>query len=154
MPETRRDFLQCAAAAAGLAAAASTGEAQAPAAVQVPKVKFGKAEISRIVVGANQFYGYSHFNRTLDAIMKEWYTPEKVCELLRHATEYGMNAFQALGMARCYSDCARFEAEGGKMHYIVQANTDPTVVVKALKPLAIYHSGRSDRPPFPDRQVR
>ena len=71
-----------------------------PAAVQVPEVQIGSSARLKLAGswwGANQFYGYSHFNRTLDAIMKEWYTPEQVCELLRHATEYGMNAFQALG---------------------------------------------------------
>ncbi len=142
MADTRRRFLHSVAAAAGIAAAAS-GQGQAPGAVQVPKVKFGKAEISRIVVGANQFYGYSHFNRTYDTVMKEWYTPEKVCEVLRHAAEYGINAFQALGMARCYSDCARFEAGGGKMHYVVQASSDPVEIVKTLKPLGIYHAGEA-----------
>jgi hypothetical protein len=143
MSETRRDFLHSAAAAATLAAAMPGGEAQvpAPAAVQVPKVKFGKAEISRIVVGGNQPYGYSHFNRTYDQIMREWYTPEKVVEVLLHANEYGINAFQALASPRCYSDCARLEAAGGKMHYLVQASSDPAGIVKALKPLAIYHAG-------------
>ena len=44
-------------------------------------------------------------------------------------------------MPRCYSDCERFEAAGGRMQYVVQAATDPVEIVKALKPLAIYHAG-------------
>ncbi|RPI13900.1 MAG: hypothetical protein EHM65_04935, partial [Acidobacteriales bacterium] len=75
MPRTRRNFLQSTAAlTAGLARA----QAQAPAGVQVPKVKFGKAEISRIVLGLNPLYGTSHFNRTYDTVMREWCTPAKV----------------------------------------------------------------------------
>jgi hypothetical protein len=144
MSNTRRYFLQSSAAvAAGLTGAVSAGGAQAPspASVQVPKVKFGKAEISRVVIGANQFYGYSHFNSTYDTVMKEWYTPSKVVEILQRAESYGINAFQALGMNRCVSDCERLQAEGGKMQYVVQADSDPDQLVKSLKPLGIYHSG-------------
>jgi hypothetical protein len=60
MSNTRRAFLQSGAAlAAGLANPASP---QAPAAVQVPKMKFFHAEISRMVLGVNPFYGFAHFN--------------------------------------------------------------------------------------------
>lgn len=144
MSNTRRSFLQSSAAvAAGLTGAVSAGGAQtpSPANVQVPKVKFGKAEISRIVMGGNPFYGFSHFNSTYDTVMKEWCTPGKVVEILQRAETYGINTFQVLGMNRCFSDCERFQAEGGKMHYVVQATSDPAEMVKSLKPLAIYHSG-------------
>ncbi len=149
MSNTRRSFLQSGAAvAAGLTGAVSAGGAQAPspANVQVPKVKFGKAEISRVVMGANQFYGYSHFNSTYDTVMKEWYTPSKVVEILQRAESYGINTFQALDSNRCVADCERFVAEGGKMHYVVQTTSEPEKVVKSLKPLAMYHAGeRTDQ---------
>ena len=93
MSNTRRGFLQSSAAlAAGLTGVAEAQQAppqtrnlppgtpQAPARaagplrpaseVQVPKMKFGGAEISRMVLGCNPFYGYAHYNNTLGTIMK------------------------------------------------------------------------------------
>src|SRR4051812_8389334 len=103
---TRRTFLESAALAAGLTGALpaqtpadvaqgrgqgqgrgqTTGQTPAGAApklaseVQVPKMKFGGVEISRVVVGCNPFLGTSHFNATVNAIMGQYYTPEKVSE--------------------------------------------------------------------------
>ena len=96
MSNTRRAFLQTGATlAAGLAAATPAGaQAPAPASVQVPKVKFGKAEISRIVLGGNPLYGVSHFNQTYDRVMREWCTPSKVVEIMHQCEAYGINAFQ------------------------------------------------------------
>ena len=36
------------------------------AAPALPRVKFGKTGITRLIIGSNPFYGYSHFNRILD----------------------------------------------------------------------------------------
>src|ERR1035441_1226693 len=41
---------------------------------QGPKMKFGKAEISRLICGCNELYRFSHFNSTLDQVMQEYYT--------------------------------------------------------------------------------
>src|SRR5512147_2340415 len=116
MSNTRRNFLQSTAGvAAGLAGQVSSGSAQtpAPANVQVPKVKFGKAEISRIVLGGNPLYGVSHFNQTYDRVMREWCTPAKVVEVMQQCAAYGINTFQYLTSSRCQADVERFQAEGG-----------------------------------------
>ena len=55
---SRRSFLKMAATVGALAPAA--------AAPVLPTVKFGKYEITRLIIGSNPFYGYSHFNQTLD----------------------------------------------------------------------------------------
>jgi hypothetical protein len=60
----RREFLLSTA----TAAVASAGTAAPP----IPTVKFGKTDITRLIIGSNPFYGYSHFNRTLDQTMREW----------------------------------------------------------------------------------
>src|ERR1039458_3892641 len=67
MSNTRRGFLQSGAAlAAGLTGAGAPLGAQQAAptasAVQVPKIKFGGVEISRMVLGVNPFYGFAHYN--------------------------------------------------------------------------------------------
>jgi hypothetical protein len=139
MPDTRREFLQAAALAAGWAGAA----ASAPAEVQVPKMKFGEAEIGRLVVGCNQFYGFSHFNGTLSAVMKEYYTPEKVCDVLHQCNRFGINAYNWVDVPRARPDLERFQSEGGRMHLIVQGIGDPAEICRTLKPLAIYHHGEN-----------
>jgi hypothetical protein len=145
MSNTRRSFLQAGTAvAAGLTGAVSAVGSQAPgpANFQVPQVKFGKAEISRIIVGCDMFYGTSRFNSTYDTVMREWYTPAKVLEVFQRAATNGINAFQALASSRCVADCERFKAEGGTLHYVVQASSDPVRIVKSLNPLGIYHAGK------------
>jgi hypothetical protein len=161
MSDTRRTFLNSIGAiAAGLSGTAALSAQtppqkgdQKPAAplkpaaqVQVPRMKFGNAEISRLVCGCNQFYGYAHFNQILGTVMQEYYTPERVCEVLHQCNRFGINAYNYFPAPRAASDWARFQAEGGKMHLIVQGTGDSAQLVKTLKPLAIYHHGeRTDR---------
>ena len=107
MSNSRRNFLHSGAAlAAGLTGVTSALKAQAgrpqpnlppgapqapvrqsepltPASeIQVPKMKFGGVEISRMVLGVNPFYGFAHYNNNFGTIMKEWYTPDRVCDVM------------------------------------------------------------------------
>jgi hypothetical protein len=163
MPATRRTFLHSAAiAAAGLAGTATGageqtagappaqgGRAQQPAAppkpvseIHVPTMKFGKVEISRLVCGCNCFYGFAHFNQTLGTVMQEYYTPERVCDVLHQCNRFGINSFNYYPAPRAQKDYERFLAEGGKMHLIVQGNMDnAAAIVAQLKPAAVYRHG-------------
>ncbi|MFZ0305912.1 MAG: hypothetical protein WAL75_24720 [Terracidiphilus sp.] len=160
MSNTRREFLQSSAAltigivgtaATSLAAqpAASTPAPQAPASpataapVQVPKMKFGNAEIGRLVLGVNPMYGFSHYNNNFSGSMREWYTPERVCEVLHRASSYGINAFNYVHVDRAQSDWERFQSEGGNMHLIIQvmARDDAAFLVQKFKPLALQRRG-------------
>lgn len=160
MSDTRRDFMNSVGAiAAGLSGAATLsaqaspqrGEGQQPAAplqpaseIQVPKMKFGNTEVSRLVCGCNPLYGYAHYNQILGTVMREWYTPEKVCDVLHQCNRFGINSLNYYpGAARAQSDWERFLAEGGKMHLIVQGMGDSVKLVKTLKPLAIYFHGEN-----------
>ena len=109
--------------------------------LQVPKVNFGQTQVSRLVVGCNPFYGFAHFNSTLSGVMKEWYTPDRVCGVLHQCTRFGINAYNYVHVGRSPADWARFLSEGGSMHLIVQGMAEPELVANALKPLAIYHNG-------------
>jgi hypothetical protein len=164
MSNTRRGFLLSSAAlAAGLTGVASAeaqpaqnmppGAPQAPAPaagparpasqIQVPKMKFGNVEISRMVLGVNPFYGFAHYNNTLGTVMKEWYTADRVCEVMHQCNRFGINAFNYVHLDRGPQDWARFQAEGGKMHLIIQvtAGVDSAMLVKTLKPLALQRQG-------------
>lgn len=106
-------------------------------------MKFGGVEISRLVLGVNPFYGFAHFNNIYGTMMKEWYTSEKVCEVLHQACRHGINAFNYVGLDRGPKDWKRFVGEGGKMHLIPQvtANDDAAAMVKDLKPLGMQRQG-------------
>jgi len=140
---TRRAFLKSSAGLATALASAPHLSAQGPATAALPKVRFGDYEISRLVVGSNQFYGYSHFNSLLDELMREWNTPERVCQTLRQCEQNGINAYQYSHHERSLSDIERHRANGGKMHVIgVNFGKTPVQeVVSRLRPIAMYHHG-------------
>jgi len=137
MTHTRRTFLHSAA----LAAAAATARAGDVRPGGVPKMKFGKHEISRLVVGCNPFYGYGHFNATLGSVMRDWYTTERVAQVLHRCNEAGIDTAAYHHQGRAPQDLARFQAEGGKMNLIVQCPDDPAPVHQAVAPMAMYHHG-------------
>jgi hypothetical protein len=140
----RRAFLKSSAGlAAAFAARPLAGSAQESAVATLPKVRFGEHEVSRLVVGCNQFYGYSHFSPMLSQLMREWNTPERVCETLRQCEQNGINAFQYSHHERGFSDLERHRASGGKMVLIAtDTSTDPVEeTVKRIKPAALYHHG-------------
>lgn len=147
MSESRRSFLKASTALAIGAGAARGSEPAAMAVqptippVQVPKMKFGNAEISRMVLGTNPFYGYSHYSPNLDRSMRDWFTPDRICEVIRRATTYGINAFNMVNIGRAPQDFRKFLDEGGKMHLVAQIVGDPTPVWKDFRPLAMYNQG-------------
>jgi len=140
---SRRNFLKS---SAGLAAALAVGPvsgAQAPPAASLPKVRFGDVEISRLVMGSNQFYGYSHFNHLLDKLMVDWNTPERVCQTLFQCQQNGINAYQYAHHDNTLADLELFRSKGGNMHLIA---TDPGMTsvdeaVRRSKAGALYHHG-------------
>jgi hypothetical protein len=159
MANTRREFLQSSAALTiGMMGAATTLAAEpttaapahqsatlpVPAApVQVPKMKFGNAEIGRLVLGVNPMYGYCHYNNNFSTVMREWYTPDRVCEVLHRASSFGINAFNYVHVDRAQSDWEKFQSQGGNMHLIIQvmARDDAASLVKTFKPLALQRRG-------------
>lgn len=162
MSNTRRGFLQSATAlAAGVTAAAGSAAqmpggrgAQAPGGrgmpappvpkkpvseVQVPKMKFGGVEISRLILGGNPFGGKGHFNDNLKAFMREYFTEDRICAVMHQCNRFGINAFNSVSRNAFLQ---RFEDEGGKMYSIAQGGHAPVEEqVKSLKPLAIYNMG-------------
>jgi len=141
--KNRREFLKT---SAGLAATLAPGRrAGVPASPtdSLPKVPFGDVQITRLVMGSNQFYGYSHFNGLLDKLMVDWNTPDRICETLLKCQQNGINAYQYAHHDTTLPDLDRFRSRGGKMHLI---STDPRMnpvdeVVRRSGTMALYHHG-------------
>jgi hypothetical protein len=144
---SRREFIySTAAVGAGVAMARQGAASQSPA--PLPLVKFGKAEISRLIVGSNPFYGYSHFNHVLDNHMRDWMTQDRRIEVLKAAEQNGIGTWQVHYNDDPYKDFKRYRAEGGRMNLVLLADfalmKDPTLipkVVSEMKPLGIGHHG-------------
>jgi hypothetical protein len=166
--ESRRRFLQSAALTLGAVGTMGAVDRQAPSrppgaaappggargqapppaapptpasALQVPKMRFGPAEVSRLIVGCNPFYGYAHYNSILATVMREYYTPERVCDVLHQCLRFGINAYNYVDLGRAPQDLDRFQAEGGTMHLIVQGTGNPAPFHAARRPLAMYYHG-------------
>ena len=143
---TRRRFLESAAALAALSPAPAHGQGPATRAL-LPTVKFARQAITRMIVGSNPFYGYSHFNPIFDQTMREWYTQDRKMEVLHACEREGINAWQLHYNDLPMEDFKRYRAEGGRMHLILLADfalmKDPTLLpqVAKLGPLGIAHHG-------------
>jgi hypothetical protein len=141
---TRRQFLGAAtlSAAAVTAAAAPTDPAS-----PLPTVKFQGRDITRLIIGSNPFYGYSHFNPLLDRFMREFYTQDRRIEVLKSAERAGINTWQVHYNDPTIEDWKRYRAEGGRMNVLLLADFDlmknwkllPEVA--KLKPIGVGHHG-------------
>jgi hypothetical protein len=141
---TRRQFLLRSSVqlSAGLAVTkAATSAAAAANNNLLPTVKIGNHEITRLIMGSNPFYGYSHASKLLDAHMKEWGTQEHVCAALQECERSGINTFQTNGDDRATSDIQCFREKGGKLNVIALIKEKPEEVVSKMKPTAVSHHG-------------
>jgi hypothetical protein len=138
---SRRNFLK-----SGLAATLAVtplGATPTPPAPPLPTVRFGDKDISRLVMGSNQFYGYSHFNHLLDKLMVDWNTPERVCQTLLQCQQNGINTYQYAHHPNTLTDLELFRSKGGNMHLIaVDTHNGPVdETVRRSKAGALYHHG-------------
>jgi hypothetical protein len=161
MRTQRRKFLKSGAAlAAGMAMPCDNADAQVIAAASeaprprgtnatLPRVRLGKHEVSRLIIGGNPFYGYSHFNRLFSTHMTEWATPERVCETLTECERNGINTWQFSHSERPLADLQRHREQGGKLQWILLSHRDieddHSLIGKVAKqqPIGIVHHGGS-----------
>jgi hypothetical protein len=142
METTRRQFL-------GASAALAAPTAPAPL---LPTIRLGKYEVTRLILGANPFYGFSHFNRLFDQHMLEWSTPENVLKTVRACEENGINTWQLSDARRGLEDIQRYREQGGKIQWILLSSRrmeeDLSWIPKIARmgPIGIvHHGGTTDR---------
>lgn len=147
---TRRAFLGEAAAGVGLAAlAAGTapgGEGEATEAM--PRVKLGRHEVTRLIVGSNPILGYSHVSGLMSRVMTDYYTPERIQQLLRRCLEVRINTWQTSAHERV-DEALRTLREGGSDIQWIFLASQPHLgdaaalrdIVERNKPIAVVHHG-------------
>lgn len=92
---TRREFLkETAVIGAAVAAMRATGSAAAENAVgKMPKIKIGSLEVSRLILGSNPFFGFSHGNpQATGDQMRKYYTQQRIMAVMDQAAEQGVQA--------------------------------------------------------------
>jgi hypothetical protein len=148
---SRRDFLQQAAGlAAGAAALTSPLQGAEPpgqATSLLPTIPLGAHRVTRLIIGGNPIYGYSHFNKLLNQHQTAWHTPDRVVALLKHCEQAGINTWQNSYAERTLQDLERFRAAGGKLQWLClgkpdwDANPDRIDDAAKHKPIGIAPHG-------------
>jgi hypothetical protein len=98
------------------AAAAIVGQAKAEEG-GLPRIRFGKHSISRLICGANPFGAGSHLSVFVNQAMKSYYTPEQILKTLRRCAAVGINCFQS-GRGPHFDLYRQLVDEGVKMHVL------------------------------------
>jgi hypothetical protein len=116
---SRRDFLKSATTmAAGLMAPHAM---RADADDLLPTVALGSHRVTRLIVGSNPIYGYSHFNKQYDQHMLEWFTDERIVKMLLDCEKAGINTWQYSFNYDQKRQIAKLREAGSKMQFICLA---------------------------------
>ncbi|MCC6263156.1 MAG: hypothetical protein IT169_06225 [Bryobacterales bacterium] len=130
-----------------------------PQPVAIPTVDFHGTRITRLVIGSNPLYGYSHFNSILDRTMRDWMTGENRVQTLHRAEAAGINTWQVHYNDPTIDDLKRYRDEGGKMNWLLLGDfammTDWKLIkeMAKLKPLGIAHHGNRTDNRFRDGEM-
>ena len=150
----RRDFLKrCSAAAAAGMAVHRTGAAAAHETAPrppdgLPMIALGKHRISRLVVGSNPILGYSYMGPHADRHMREYFTFERVVELLRQCEAAGIDTFQFAMRNDTRAALTALRSQGAPMKAICLHSDAKGIaqVVEQTAPIAmVHHGGATDR---------
>jgi hypothetical protein len=130
----RREFLKTGA-ALGLGGATATWPrrpvAAAPAAL--PAIRLGTLEVSRLILGSNPFWGYSHKSAQLDEEMRRFHTDEKIMRILDEAASCGLTALASPPDERWVKLWIRYRAGGGKLKtWISQCHGNPEQMLREI----------------------
>jgi hypothetical protein len=143
---SRRDFLHQATAGVATTSAVLAAD-QTDTDTLLPTIKLGNHAVTRLILGGNPIYGYSHFNRLLSKHMTDWHTPARVVELLQRCVKAGINTWQNSFAERTLDDVDRVRKAGVKFHWLCLGKPDwdkqPQRVAEAAKrkPIGIAPHG-------------
>ena len=147
---SRRTFLKEVAVGIGTTALGAGGIVlgAAPDEQQMPRVQLGSYDVSRLIVGSNPILGYSHLSGTMSRIMTDYYTPERIQQLLLRCLEMRINCWQSSAHERV-DEALRTLRDGGRDIRWIFLASNPHLddaaalrdIVRRNKPIAIVHHG-------------
>jgi len=134
----RRDFLKTGVALAvgslgGACQPALSGAARTGETYVLPTVRLGTLEVSRLILGSNPFWEYSHKSAQLDEEMKRHHTDERIIQILEEAADCGLTAVTSPPDERWVKLWARYLENGGRLRiWISQCHGDPGQMLKEI----------------------
>jgi hypothetical protein len=134
----RREFLKTGAVLAaggatalGVSAAGATIRTAEPAGL--PTIRLGTLEVSRLILGSNPFWGYSHKSAQLDEEMRRFHTDERIAQILDEAASCGLTALASPPDERWTKLWTRYAAGGGKLKiWISQCHGNPEQMLQEI----------------------
>ena len=116
--KNRREFLKDAAvlgaAAAGVRAAEGWAAEEKPG--RMPKIKLGRLEVSRLILGSNPFFGFAHGNpQASEREMRAYFTDERIMAVLDEAARHGVTAVWSPCYERWIRVWNEYRGRGGKL---------------------------------------
>lgn len=89
----------------------------------LPTVKFCGLNVSRLILGANPFAGYSHQTPERDVAMKSYHTVERILETWEMAEAEGINTIITNNATpHVVQAVKQYLSGGGKLQWITQTN--------------------------------
>jgi len=88
------------------------------------QVTLGSARVSRLIVGGNPISGFSHQTPERDREMREYFTEEAICELLREAEAAGIDTLFARTDEHILGLIDRHWKTGGTIQWFAQVVYD------------------------------
>jgi len=116
---SRREFLKEATALAAGAVAVPADRPENLSLLQT--IRLGPRQITRLIVGSNPIYGYSHFNRLFDEHMTEWFTDDRIVRFLLDCERAGINTWQASYNTRMPEQFPKIRRVGCRIQWICLA---------------------------------
>ncbi|MHA1733294.1 MAG: hypothetical protein ACTSU5_15210 [Promethearchaeota archaeon] len=99
-----------------------------------PKVKLEKLEISKIVCGTNPFLGISHFTVSRDLFLKEYFTADRVVEIMSYLQEeFGVNAVISSPRDEIAQAIEKVEEETGERYQWLCTPSNSRVTARGLE---------------------
>jgi hypothetical protein len=124
----------------------ATGLAAGEATPLLPTVALGPHKVTRLIAGYNPIGGYSHSVPKLSAIMRNWFTRDRVVDFLLACERNGINTWQASIDPKAFQALKLAREAGCKIQWIcLMPDTTPAQwrEVLDLKPLAVVHHGEA-----------
>lgn len=89
----------------------------------LPTVDFCGLTLTRLILGANPFGGFSHQNRERDQAMRSWHTVDRILETWARAEAAGINAMVTNNESPHVVEAVKaYLGGGGKLQWIAQVN--------------------------------
>ena len=111
----------------------------------MPSIMLGEHRISRLICGSNPFLGYSYLGQHTDRQMKDYYTPERVVELLLKCEKAGISAHQT-SSRHDYMKMLRERGSKIKVFTLTSSRENIDSDIDNASPIAlVHHGGVTDR---------